>query len=440
MGDVVIRVGTPISDKTNIRTSVSDPPTPRDDRPHDDSVAAQSEKLNVVIDDEDGEPISYPDGGLRAWLLVFGLGCGVCATFGFVNAWGVFQAYYEETLLRDTPASNIAWIGSIQYALVFIPGLVFGKLFDLGWFKTPLLISSGYWEFVLCQGIAVGLACGAIFGPIMGIVPHWFKKNLNLAYCAMSIGSSVGGTIFPIIVRNLIQDVGFKWTMRITGFIMLFLLGFCNIFAERRLPPKKDLGPFFNLRAFKSPAYSLFSASAFVNFLGLYTILTYIDVSAQAAGIPKNFSFYLLPIANVGSGCGRIIAGLGADRIGPLNMVIPFTIVNGLVTFLWPLAHSVGGYVVLALVYGATAGIFASLVASPVVPMGSRYDVGTRVGMTFTILAMGALAGPPISGAILDATGSYKWVGIYAGTSIELAVVLMVIARWFVLKGWKGKC
>ena len=47
--------------------------------------------------------------------------------------------------------------------------------------------------------------------------------------------------------------------------------------------------------------------------------------------------------------------------------------------------------------------------------MGETQTVGLRVGMFFSILALGALAGPPISGAINDASGGYKAVGYYAG-------------------------
>lgn len=173
-----------------------------------------------------------------------------------------------------------------KYALVFIPGLVFGRLFDMGYFKLPLFIASSvlvtaaflvaqckeYWQLVLCQGIAVGVrlrywitfrntskgpglqfACGAIFGPMMGILPHWFQKRLGIAYGLTATGSSLGGTLFPIAVRNLIPEVGsvttplapvscmyqnlapyifcsrFQWTMRILGFLLIFLLGICNI-------------------------------------------------------------------------------------------------------------------------------------------------------------------------------------------------------------------
>ena len=58
-----------------------------------------------------------------------------------------------------------------QYSLTFVPGLVVGRLFDLGYMRIPLLISSSvivlatfltaqcqtYWQFLLCQGIAIGV-------------------------------------------------------------------------------------------------------------------------------------------------------------------------------------------------------------------------------------------------------------------------------------------
>jgi hypothetical protein len=46
---------------------------------------------------------------------------------------------------------------------------------------------------------------------------------------------------------------------------------------------------------------------------------------------------------------------------------------------------------------------------------GDTKDVGRRLGMFMTILSLGALAGPPISGAINTATGGFEAVGYYAG-------------------------
>ena len=67
--------------------------------------------------------------------------------------------------------------------------------------------------------------------------------------------------------------------------------------------------------------------------------------------------------------------------------------------------------------HSISSGVFVSMLAAPLIEMGDRYDVGVRLGMFFTILALGALAGPPISGAINTATGAFKVVGYYAGAS-----------------------
>lgn len=56
-----------------------------------------------------------------------------------------------------------------------------------------------------------------------------------------------------------------------------------------------------------------------------------------------------------------------------------------------------------------------SLLGNPMMDMGDTNDVGRRLGMFMSILALGALAGPPISGAISTATGGFKVVGYYAG-------------------------
>lgn len=71
--------------------------------------------------------------------------------------------------------------------------------------------------------------------------------------------------------------------------------------------------------------------------------------------------------------------------------------------------------------------------------LGDTSDVGRRIGMFMSILALGALAGPPISGAINTATGGFVAVGWFAGSMIILGVAMMSIARRLVLKKWRGR-
>ncbi len=57
------------------------------------------------------------------------------------------------------------------------------------------------------------------------------------------------------------------------------------------------------------------------------------------------------------------------------------------------------------------SGSSVSLLANPVLEVGDATDVGQRIGMLMSILALGGLAGPPVSGVINTSTGGFEAVG-----------------------------
>ena len=61
-----------------------------------------------------------------------------------------------------------------------------------------------------------------------------------------------------------------------------------------------------------------------------------------------------------------------------------------------------------------TGGYYASMV-QPFELMGRLAEVGLRIGMGFTLVTVGVVAGTPLLGAIFDVTGSYKNVGYCGG-------------------------
>jgi MCP family monocarboxylic acid transporter-like MFS transporter 10 len=95
--------------------------------------------------------------------------------------------------------------------------------------------------------------------------------------------------------------------------------------------------------------------------------------------------------------------------------MVPTMFVAAIMTVAWPFATTVVSTIIVALIYGFACGTFVSLIVIPTAHMGEISDVGRRTGMQGTILAIGALAGPPASGAIATAAGSYVPLGIFAG-------------------------
>lgn len=99
------------------------------------------------------------------------------STWGYANSFGVYQAYYEETL-PESP-STISWIGGIQVFLSLIVGIFSGRLLDAGFFTPTFLagiitqvigiflmsISTEYWQLFLTQGVLTGVGAGLYFTP-----------------------------------------------------------------------------------------------------------------------------------------------------------------------------------------------------------------------------------------------------------------------------------
>ena len=165
-------------------------------------------------------------------------------------------------------------------------------------------------------------------------------------------------------------------------------------------------------------------------------MLTFIAASAPSQGVPESFSSYLVSIGNAGNAVGRLAGGILADKfgtsphipfvspvltqprcvcLGPLNVMIPASLITGVLTIVWPHTRGIAALVTVALTYGASSGVVIALLAAPMMALGESADVGRRTGMFFTVASLGSLAGPPIAGAINHATGGYTDVGIFAG-------------------------
>ena len=97
-----------------------------------------------------------------------------------------------------------------------IPGML---LAALGMFLTSVCYS--YYQFFLAQGLLLGFGCGLQFAPSMSLITTYFARNRSVALAIMASGSATGGLLYPTIVRQLLPAIGFAWTVRVMGFIML---------------------------------------------------------------------------------------------------------------------------------------------------------------------------------------------------------------------------
>lgn len=96
-------------------------------------------------------------------------------------------------------------------------------------------------------------------------------------------------------------------------------------------------------------------------------------------------------------------------------MSAPLTLVCAIITYVWPFVTTKQSLVTIAIIYGFCSGAYVTLLPVPLIMMGDIRDAGRRTGIAMSAIALGAVAGPPISGAIIQSPGGSKFVGYYAG-------------------------
>ncbi|RAL06896.1 putative MFS monocarboxylate transporter [Aspergillus homomorphus CBS 101889] len=407
--------------------------------------ALATRSLNPVRTRESGRDLGPPpDGGFKAWSQVALAHFVIFNTWGYINSFGVFQDYYTQSLGR--PPSDISWVGSIQIFLLFFIGTFSGRATDAGYFKTILAIGAvlelfcifmtslctQYWQLFLAQGIGQGIGCGLMFCPTIALIPTYFTKNRAIAIGITASGSATGGLVFPAVVMRLLPQIGYGWTMRTLGFISLATLIPCLIFLQQRLPPRHS-GPLIEWAAFRETSYALFALGMFLNFWGLYVGFFYISSFARdIIGVSESTSIDVLLVMNGVGLTGRLIPNLLADQYtGPLNMLIPFSLVTGVVAYCWTAVRSYDGLYVFSAFYGlAAAGIQSLFPATLSTLTTDLKKTGVRMGMVLSVVAVAALIGTPIAGALVDRDGGqYLSAQMFMGSAILAGTLTLVAAR-----------
>lgn len=347
------------------------------------------------------DPGPPPDGGLEGWTQALMAHLIVFNTWGYINSFGVFQTYYVGAL--GHPPSDISWVGSVQIFLLFFVGTFSGRATDYGLFRLTFIVgsifqligvfmtslSTKYWQLFLAQGICTGLGNGLVFCPALSLLSTYFSKKRSLAIGIGASGSATGGLVFPVIVQQLLPKIGFPWTVRVIGFVMLAVQAVTIAFTKPRLPPRKT-GALVEWSAFKEIPYLLFSIGMFLNFWGLYFAFYYIgSFGRNILGISESASINDLLILNGVGLFGRLIPNHLADRFfGPLNTLIPFAFISGLLIYCWAAVHSSGGLIGFAVIYGLFAAGIQSLFPATLSSLTTDLKkAGVRMGMVFSLVS-----------------------------------------------------
>ncbi|ODH34120.1 hypothetical protein ACO22_03165 [Paracoccidioides brasiliensis] len=396
---------------------------------------------------------SFPDGGARAWSVALGTSGVLFCTFGYVNAYGVFQEYYMSHQLRDSSPSAISWIGSLQVFFLFSSSLVGGPLFDrygakviwpsavLHFFSIMMTsISKEYYQIMLAQGVLGGISMGMTMAPSMAATPQYFSQKRGAAMGIAVAGSSIGGVIFPIALGRMFNStsLSFGWSVRICGFLVLGILTPSCAAIRSRLPPRKK--SFFLRSAFKQPEYVAIITFSFLMTLSVFSPIFFLPSYAVEHGMGKALASFILSMLNAASFFGRVLPGVLADRLGRFNVVIASGVSSGVLILCWPKMTSNASIIIFATLFGFCSGAIVSGMAVCLSTCArDPKNIGTYMGMGMGIVALAGLIGPPINGELVKQYHSFTPVSIFSGVIAFAGSAVAILAKATTEEGLFGK-
>ncbi|KAI1101096.1 MFS general substrate transporter [Jackrogersella minutella] len=393
--------------------------------------------------DDEYEESDFPEGGLQAWLVVLGSFCTMMSVYGIINSAAVFESYFATNQLAEYNSSTIGWIFSVYLFTVFFFGIQVGPIFDRHGPRILVVVGSvlvvasqlllglckEYYQILLTYSILGGLGGALLNVPAYGVIAHYFKKRRGFATGIAATAGSVGGVAFPLYLQAVIPKLGFAWSTRIIGFILLFLSVISNLLVRTRLPPSthpRRVLPDWSL--FKDLKFTLCCAGVWFMEWGIFTPLTYIVSYAAAHGQESTDAYTLLALLNAGSFLGRFLPGLLADRFGRFNVII---LTNALcvITILgfWlPAGDSRALLIVFAVTFGFASGSNLGLYPVCIGQLCDARDYGRYFSTAMMTGSFGTLSSLPIAGALLEIGNQQEqgWLALILFAALSYAIAM----------------
>jgi MFS family permease len=276
--------------------------------------------------------------------------------------------------------------------------------------------ATSLWQFILAQGVLVGVAGSVAFAPIIADTSLWFTRHRGMAVSIIASGSYLAGTVWPPVVQHFIDRHGWRPTyLGIAVFCVVTMVPLALVL--RRRSPLSDTTSATAHVVSRSPRPLGMSPAS------LQTVLVIAGLSCCVAmsmpqvhivaycgdlghGVARGAQMLSLML---GFGIvSRLASGWICDRIGGRRTLLLGSSLQALALVLFlPFDGLVSLYILSAL-FGLVQGGIVPAYAVIIREFFPPEEAGVRVATVLMATVFGMALGGWMSGVIFDLTGSYQ--------------------------------
>ena len=323
---------------------------------------------------------------------------------------------------------------SLPYTVTMISfgfgGILLGRLSDRFGILAPVAggaisLGLGYalasqatslWQFIVAQGLLVGVAGSATFAPLMADTSLWFTRHRGMAVAIIATGSYLAGTVWPPVVQHFIESAG--WRQTYLGIAVFCVASMVPLALVLRRP-----SPLIATTSSARHLASLSSRPLGMSPSALQAVLILAGLSCCVAmSMPQ--VHIVAYCSDLGHGAARgaqmlsLMLGFGVvsrlasgwicDRIGGRRTLLLGSSLQALALALFLPFDGLGSLYVVSALFGLFQGGIVPSYSVIVREFFPPEEAGVRVGVVLMATVFGMALGGWMSGVIFDLTGSYQ--------------------------------
>jgi MFS family permease len=362
------------------------------------------------------------------------------SVFGVAYSFGAFFDSMSEEF--DAGSGLTALFFSVTTFLYFTLGVVTGRWSDrVG--PRPLLVTGAIavffglmltsvagslWIGLVSYALGVGVAAACGYVPMVAVVGGWFEQRRTLALGVAVAGIGMGTLIMAPVASRLIDAHGWRVAYRIFAVGAAGLLLLCALVTSR---PPLDTAPASTMgfrEVTRTQAFRALYGSTLLMSLALFVPFVFVADYAEEHGIDSGPAALLVGLIGGASIVGRLGLGTLAPRVGLTRLYQSCFLTMGVSFGAWLVAGDRYAVLVLfTIVLGVAYGGFIALSPAVAAEAFGTVGLGGVLGGIYTAAGLGGLLGPPIAGAVVDATDGYTTVIV--GSSALSFAAFAVLTR-----------
>lgn len=335
-------------------------------------------------------------------------------------------------------------------------------LLAVGFFLLARVNSiAGFYGTFLVLALGAGLAG---FLSVTTVVVNWFERRRSSALALMQVGISIGGLAVPAVAWAL-TTFGWRPTAVFSGLLIL-VVGLPVTALMRRSPEAYGLRPYgakaygsdeahdqqdeeddeegrssrpsegdLLERDFSAREALLTRAFWFITFghAAAVTIVAAVMVHLvvhlqESVGLTLQVAATVVAVMTAATMVGQIAGGLLGDRFNKLLIAVVAMLAHAVALLALTFADGMFWVLFFAVVHGLAWGMRGPIMQALRADYFGRTSFPTIMGISFSFVMLGQMAGPLLAGILADVTGDYRLAFMILAGFVAAASLFFVFA------------